>query len=200
MPEKCHEEERSFGELRFPTSAPPATITVKPGIVTFSDDAIVISYESESQTANWSLTYYAICSSPTPQYGAVTATISWKAKGHWEGGTTTQPNLLRAVYAPDKNWTFKGEDTIPDSISGILRRIFPQTVDVPDHYQQLQPPVIGIDLKMNALDYFLTTNLLFPGKHVFRSHHPVVEDEKEKKGLGVPRDLILTGDIISPSN
>lgn len=70
--------------------------------------------------------------------------------------------------------------------------------EAPKHYTRLEVPSPKINMEMKALEYFLTTNLLFPGKHVFHAHALTAEN-KDKKGLAVPRDLILTGDIKMPA-
>lgn len=45
---------------------------------------------------------------------------------------------------------------------------------------------------MDPLDYFLTTNLLCPGKHLFKAD---AIGASTNKGLALPHDFILTGEI-----
>ncbi len=54
-------------------------------------------------------------------------------------------------------------------------------------------PGPDIDLNMDPLDYFLTTNLLLAGQHVFKSDD--LDENSSSKGLAIPHELILTGDI-----
>ena len=46
---------------------------------------------------------------------------------------------------------------------------------------------------MNTLEYFLATNLLYPGKHIFKADSP--SSKGIGKGLALPHDLILTGQV-----
>ena len=63
---------------------------------------------------------------------------------------------------------------------------------VPPRLVERDIPAPTVDLHMNSLDYFLTTNLLCPGRHTFKAH-PIGQDES--RGLAFPHDMILTGDI-----
>lgn len=49
-----------------------------------------------------------------------------------------------------------------------------------------------VNVESTILDYFLTTNLLFPGEYVFR---PNGADEDGKPAIAVPRDTIIFGNI-----
>ncbi|KAL2815225.1 hypothetical protein BDW59DRAFT_166898 [Aspergillus cavernicola] len=64
---------------------------------------------------------------------------------------------------------------------------------LPSHYEKLTM-TLDLDIAMGNLDYFLTTNLLFPGKHIFIADPPTPNINYDH-GLAVPRDLILTGQV-----
>lgn len=51
--------------------------------------------------------------------------------------------------------------------------------------------------ELAPLNYFLATNLLFPGKHVFFADNPVPKAKGDQNGLAMPRDTIITGQIAS---
>lgn len=50
-----------------------------------------------------------------------------------------------------------------------------------------------------ALNLLLTTNLLFPGQHVFKGHNVLSETDQSPTGMALPRDVILTGMLSPPS-
>ncbi|GAB1194493.1 hypothetical protein APSETT444_003739 [Aspergillus pseudonomiae] len=185
-----------YDGFNFTVTNPPATVTVKPGITTSSEDAILISYKSKPETSEWSVNYKATEWAPPPKSGAVSATLSWKAKGQWIAGTQARPNLIGLTMTPDQNWSLNASETDHSNFFTEWANKINGGIDVPDHYEGLQPPAV-FNLTMRALDYFLTTNLLFPGRQMFKAHIPVASAHANEKGLAVPRDLILTGDITS---
>ena len=54
-------------------------------------------------------------------------------------------------------------------------------------------PSFSADFK--PLNYFLATNLLLPGAHLFVQDPPVPSTPTDNKGVAMPRDTILTGQI-----
>lgn len=183
--------------IHFSTSKPATKIKVNPGIVTSSSPSVQIGYESEEQVAKWSIGTSDSSVEPpneNTESGTIDDTFCWSAKGSWNGGTSDHPNLLQLKFEKDKHWTVhvKGEDP------GWLHKLIAGgTTDIPGFVSKLDPPVPNINLEMKALDYFLVTNLLFPGKHVFHAHPPNADKDK-KTGLATPRDFILTGNIMEP--
>ncbi|KAE8327944.1 hypothetical protein BDV39DRAFT_204347 [Aspergillus sergii] len=153
---------------------------------------VTVSFTSNSKTCKWS--YYRDPSvaggKPTLSGGNVTLTFIWNAVGSWSGGTVAHPNLLQ----PD----FKGDDEYT-TIQTADKPTFwlnwaGASTGYPNFYKDIHAPKPNIDLSMDALDYFLTTNVFFPGKETFKTYSPVANADKST-GLAVPRDLILTGDV-----
>ncbi|KAE8141028.1 hypothetical protein BDV38DRAFT_279483 [Aspergillus pseudotamarii] len=189
-------KDTKYSELKFTTTTPPATVTVKPGITTSNEDAILINYKSNPDKSHWSVTYRAYAMAPAPKYGAVLATLSWKAKGRWKAGTQERPNLIGLTMTPDNKWSLSASNTEHSNWLAEMGNKIDGQVVVPSYYGD-QQPAAKFDLTMRVLDYFLTTSLLFPGRQMFKAHLPVAPANANQKGLAVPRDLIRTGDIIS---
>lgn len=194
--EKTHDyqTEYKYEGLDFECSDPPAKITVKPELATNLDDAVSISYNSGSRSAKWTFTTYIFRGGPTRWgEGTVLLTFTCKSLGKWYGGTDSQPNLIGLTFKSDQKWgvTAKADNGDRD----WLQKLFNVDAKVPGHYKVLEPPAPDIKVEMKGLDYFLTTNILFPGKHVFHAHPLTEETRKLELGLAFPRDLILTGDI-----
>ncbi|KAJ9105057.1 hypothetical protein QFC19_003689 [Naganishia cerealis] len=63
---------------------------------------------------------------------------------------------------------------------------------VPDGWKYLKVTISPLSLNFGGLDYFLATNLLFPGEHVFNAD-PITT------GLHIPRDTLITGNLHKPS-
>lgn len=103
--------------------------------------------------------------------------------------------MLGLTFEYDKNWTLTSKADHADR--GFRDKVFGIARGVSAHYKKLEVPAPGIKLEMKALDYFLTTNILFPGNQVFHAHQLTEANKKLGLGLAFPRDLILTGDIKS---
>ncbi|PIG86245.1 hypothetical protein AARAC_004691 [Aspergillus arachidicola] len=129
-------------------------------------------------------------SKPTLSGGNVTLTFTWNAVGSWSVGAAAHPNLLQLDFKGDNEYT-----TIQtaDKPTFWLDWVGAST-GYPNFYKDIHAPKPDIDLSMDALDYFLTTNVFFPGREIFKAHSPVANADKST-GLAVPRDLILTGDV-----
>lgn len=56
-----------------------------------------------------------------------------------------------------------------------------------DWFLQNLPALPSVDLQMGSLYFFLTTNLLMPGKNVFNVDSSV--------GLRIPQDFIIVGNV-----
>ncbi|KAE8132836.1 hypothetical protein BDV38DRAFT_287432 [Aspergillus pseudotamarii] len=187
----------SHDALSFSPSEPAATITVHPDVATPNADPVKISYTSKEYSMDWGKLKINLgpgipIESMTPgdytSKGTVKPTFKWNAYGKWEGGSlTTHNNLLNLNFTSDKLWTvtYRG--------SGVDNWFTGETTSVPVDFTNKSVPAPAIKMEMKALDYFLATNLLFPGKQVFKAHP--VADGDTTKGLAVPRDLILTGEV-----
>lgn len=113
--------------------------------------------------------------------------FEWAGTGKWEEEEVGKPNRIRLKFENTNEWIVK--------VSGSKRPWWiPEEPDrLPKVYEKLVMKV-DIDIPMAELDYFLTTNLLFPGRHVLKAHAPYTKGN-DHKGHAVPRDLILTGDV-----
>lgn len=152
-----------------------------------ADDNNII-YKSKPQSAKWEWGQ-TVSGQDSGDSGTVELLFAWNGKGKWKDvGTKKNPNLLGFEWQQDQKWTVTSKDVS----KGWWLKFWPHSDEVPPHFRDLSVPGPHIDLTMNPLDYFLTTNLLFPGEKIFKAHAPTGDSSE---GLAVPRDLILTGDI-----
>lgn len=153
------------------------------------DDDNRIKYTSNGQSANWEWGQ-TVSGVDNGDSGTVELVFTWNGKGTWKDVSTDKsPNLLGFDWTQDEKWNITSKDTS----RGWWAKFWPHSSEVPPHFRNLSVPGPRINLTMDPLDYFLTTNLLFPGEQIFKADKPT--GECSSKGLAVPRDLILTGDI-----
>ncbi|KAF5855744.1 hypothetical protein ETB97_008553 [Aspergillus alliaceus] len=126
-------------------------------------------------TLNPSLIYHATLSpSLTP---AINTPLNGKDPSH--------PNRIGVKFENTNAWILG----VPGKIPPWWRPSSPE--ELLDYYDKLMMTV-DIDVPMADLDYFLTSNLLFSGQHIFIADSPK-PDSNYDHGLAVPRGLILTG-------
>ena len=181
--------------VNFSPKAPKTNIAVDPGIVTSDSTPVKISYKSDEQPISWKRihrTGHGMYS----EKGTVKTTFSWTSRGMWEGGTEEHPNMLQLRFTNDKNWQIETQTEDPDWWEKWFQG---KSGDVPVRWKDITVPGPNVQLTLKALDYFMVTNLLFPGQHIFQAHSPVADSSKST-GLAAPRDIILTGDISTFSN
>ena len=176
--------------IKFKLSDPLTTIKFGGEVNARSNE---VRYTSKEQQAKWEITDYDGGEDGRWNDGTVHLGFTWAAKGFWKDKSTlTNPNLLGVDWISDKNWTvttYGTRDEFDFTKLGFVAR----THRVPDHFKGLTVPGPDVNLKMDSLDYFLTTNLLYPGRHIFKADNPA--SESTSKGLALPRDLILTGEV-----
>ncbi|KAE8131252.1 hypothetical protein BDV38DRAFT_276117 [Aspergillus pseudotamarii] len=165
--------------------------------ISFSSDinskAHKISYTSDEQHVDWS--YYTTTVGMNGErwmvehHGTTNLVFGWTATGSWKDRKTTgHPNMLGLEWTGDKDWTI----TKSAKDQEWWEVITGGSTNIPENLQNLTVPRPNVDLEMNTLDYFLTTNLLYPGKHIFNADDP--SSASTDKGLALPHDLILTGE------
>ncbi|KAI9930685.1 hypothetical protein MW887_011440 [Aspergillus wentii] len=172
--------------IKFSPSEPETTISFDSGLNSKSHK---INYTSDRQRVNWEWRESGVHRPVMISSGTTNREFVWTAKGSWKDKKTAEhPNLLRFDWTSDKEWTIKksAEDV------GWWEKIFGGSTAIPEHLRNLKVPSPNVKLEMNTLDYFLTRNLLYPGKHIFNADDP--SSASTDKGLALPRDLILTGE------
>lgn len=182
------------GALSFSPSKPATTITCHPELATSEKPHVTIAYKSDEYSIYWErskreTTRGDIIPGNLVEDGWVKPTFYWNAHGKWGSKSTGQHNnILTLTFTLDSLWniTYRSEG----SDSWFLG----STTRIPGYFRNRSVPAPSISLEMKALDYFLTTNILFPGKHLFKADPPIANNDKSK-GLAVPKDLILTGEI-----
>lgn len=178
--------------ISFPTSSPPTTITVNPGIVTADSTSVDIEFTSNRISAHWS-TLTDDNGEESILRGNIEGTFKWGAKGSWSGGNQTHRNVLQLKFKKDEHWTKNTHSKDPSWLDQFFAG---EINEIPNFVGTAEPPNLEPDLNIGALDYFLITNLLFPGQHVFHADSPVSATKEKTTGLAVPRDFILTGKVM----
>lgn len=173
--------------FKFSPSEPKTTISFDSGINSKSNE---IKYTSARQRVKWEDRESGAFQRGYIRDGTTNLEFVWTAKGSWKDKKTAEhPNLLGLDWTGDKDWTInKGAEE-----QEWWERIFGGSTAIPEHLRNLKVPSPNMKLEMNTLDYFLTTNLLYPGKHIFNADDP--SSDSTDKGLALPHDLILTGEI-----
>ncbi|KAF3921112.1 hypothetical protein AA313_de0209872 [Arthrobotrys entomopaga] len=115
------------------------------------------------------------------EWGKLDVKFKFNAQGSW----TVNDNKIALKFAVPKTFS---ADPKPQDPSFWKRFWNTQNSLYTSVFNSIAPPVPDINISFKDLDYFLTTNVLFPGKNVFK-----VRDSSEK--LFVPRDLVILGQI-----
>jgi hypothetical protein len=121
--------------------------------------------------------------------GTVEAQFSFTGSAKWGRGTNTasHPNQLQL------NFTFASRlgVKLKAQSKSIWEELFGGSEELPPQARDISPPAPQIHVDLTPMDYFLTTNLLFPGKYLFRADDPA--QTSNTQGIMSPRDTILTG-------
>ncbi|KAH8689860.1 hypothetical protein BGW36DRAFT_432825 [Talaromyces proteolyticus] len=172
-----------FDGVKTNCDKPKTKIVISPRPVS-NGDSVTLSYESDRLQSEW---YSDTGTGGHIPYNDMYFNFEWAGTGKWEAAEGDKPNKIRLRFENTNEWIVKVSGSkppwwIPDEPDRL-----------PNVYEKLVMKV-DIDIPIAELDYFLTTNLLFPGQHVFKAHAPYTKGD-DHKGLAVPRDLILTGDV-----
>ncbi|GKT82048.1 hypothetical protein ColTof4_14471 [Colletotrichum tofieldiae] len=174
-----------------------STFTINGERAVSSQKAVDIIYKSESKRMEWRTKNWNQGANGggvfSNEKGVCNITFTYTVEGQWTSGDPTKsPNQLGFKFTFGN--TLKTTAT-SDAASG-WEKVFGKSDSVPEEYKNLAPtaPVLKIELK--NLDYFLATNLLLPGQHIFHAHAPAAGSSDSNSGLASPRDVLLTGDIL----
>lgn len=174
--------------MQFSPSQPKTKITFDGAINTKSNE---VKYTSDKQRVN---RFENLISDGhgAPTRGKTNLEFSWTAKGSWKDKSNPDhPNLLGFDWVGDDSWKIE----VPKEDHPWWEALFGFGTELPEPYKKLQVPSPDVKLEMKTLDYFLTTNLLYPGKHVFKADDP--SSKSTDRGLALPHDLILTGQTLT---
>lgn len=154
-----------------------------------STPPIKFSYASKTLNMGWNH------STPGPygrfEHGAVDLDFTFTGTAAWTQGPNPEehPNQLGMVFsfASELGVEVKAKDhTIWEKLCGASNAL-------PPHAKDIKPKAPELSIDMSPMDFFLTTNLLFPSEHIFHMDDP--GQTTDRKGLMTPRDTILTGTI-----
>ena len=149
---------------------------------------ISVAYLSGTQNLQWMKLSLTIVSLSTPDSKNVSLKFAHSGAASWADdrtpGTTT-PNMLKLQFRLPEYFQVKDE-TVTEKVL-----FWDTSADRPEHYGVISVPLPSLDMSLPGLDYFLTTNLILPGAHLFIAD-PV---DDQTNGLFVPRDVLLTGQV-----
>ncbi|CAK7229216.1 hypothetical protein SCUCBS95973_007146 [Sporothrix curviconia] len=130
--------------------------------------------------------------SPSSRRSSGRITFKYGGHGAWTASKDPahHPNQLGVSWALDAQLTSVAEADQPDFWDSFFGGM---VGEVPPKYRNLTLTAPTLDLTLTPLDYFLTTNLLLPGQHVFLADAPVADSSTS--GIAAPRDVILTGRV-----
>ncbi|KAJ5520797.1 hypothetical protein N7463_001250 [Penicillium fimorum] len=174
--------------IQFSPSKPKTTIKFSSDINSKSNK---VEYTSDRQRARWRETISADGRAGATLYWT-NLEFSWTSKGSWKDKSNVDhPNLLGFDWIGDQH--YKVNKSAEDH--GWWNWFFGNNTSLPEPFKNLKVPRPELKMEMKTLDYFLTTNLLYPGKHIFKADDPT--SESTEKGLALPHDLILTGQTLT---
>lgn len=152
---------------------------------------ISVVYLSDEISLMWFRTTMTIASG-NPESKILRVKFTHGGSGSWSDERTPKtknPNLLKLTLTLPAKMQTK-DPKVTEKILFWDK----DNAEAPEHYKNidLDMPTMNMDLK--GLDYFLTTNLLLPGAHLF-----IADDPSGKRGanfgLFMPRDVLLTGQV-----
>jgi hypothetical protein len=157
---------------------------------------ITFSYTSNKQECEW---FEQGSSGKSLKFGYTYLTFALSTSGRWKGSSDpARPNLLKLEFDPLLKWNTTKEAYQPTFAEKLLHQGRYSSI-LPEFYFDLKVPKPSLDLQMEPLEYFLTTNLLLPGVHMFHADDPAPPSDRSC-GLAMPRDIILTGSITTRLN
>ncbi|KAI1937148.1 hypothetical protein LOZ66_004065 [Ophidiomyces ophidiicola] len=167
-----------------------ATWRKKLDAVDFNMKDEMVSLEiGEKSSTNWSRSIrlnWSVYSNPTfgsahTTHGELTLTFKIAKEGHWK---LDGNKISFVIQFPDKFEV----SAVADQHSFWEKFFDSASEDIPSEYKNLSLDIPVADMELRSMDYFLTTNLVFPGYTSFVPNSP-------DTGLAVPRDTIITGQI-----
>ncbi|OAP55688.1 hypothetical protein AYL99_09840 [Fonsecaea erecta] len=127
--------------------------------------------------------------------GSVNATFFLNGRADWQNADTTNPNELKMSVSYPGNFS---NTVVAQQPSGWDEWANGAVGGIPPEWQSISvaAPTQQANLSM---DYFLTTNLLFPGQVVFQASDVTAQSRPSPtppvSGIATPRDTFLTGSI-----
>lgn len=159
-----------------------------------SHNAVAISWSSSEKHLKWETSRKQRNAKGIqwiPRYGSCRLTFSWKGTGQWRESAdkSAHPNLLGMDFTFNNRFDVK----VDAESMGFFKRLVGGSDAIPPEYKELQVTAPKLNFEIKSLDYFLTTNVLLPGHHIFVADPPVPAEEQSGSGLTTPRDTVLTG-------
>ncbi|KAK0633954.1 hypothetical protein B0T14DRAFT_492023 [Immersiella caudata] len=177
----------------FDMASTPATLTIHPGLSVKGSATGEITWKGPPTRLNWN--YLLNTPVPVPIKGVADLDFSLSGRGTWEDGADSASTALKFRWDMPKHLQpVVTPETMPSDWdafwNGRVNMIPTELVN---------PVFEGFDLSSTAeLDYFLTTNLLLPGQHMFSPDPLVANSAAAQRGISVPHDVLLTGVLTLP--
>jgi len=175
----------------FNVNSPSSTIAINGLLVNASKPPVTVSYASTTQAMSWSSQSVGVGHvPPIPNTGTADAVFNLGGTAQCATSSANHPNELSLSFTFDETFTV----SVQAQSQSFWQEICGGQDTVPQEYLNLSPVAPSISLSLPPLDYYLTTNLILPGKYVFIADPPVASSDNAH-GLASPRDTILTGQI-----
>ncbi|KAJ6261080.1 hypothetical protein Dda_3745 [Drechslerella dactyloides] len=185
-----------IGAVSFDISTQQSTMSVSPKVPTNDANAspsISMTYGTPNAVSDWSYSYYNYGSKQWEfDHGQTSLDFACSGTYTWQQGQ----NMLSA----SSNFPSVYKVT-PHAISGAWRWGETWSFDVPDVWKSIQVNIPVRVVSFPSVNYFLVTNILLPGQHIFNADNIVADVSNGKaitSGFAMPWDMILTGGIASP--
>ncbi|KAH6689665.1 hypothetical protein F5X68DRAFT_230281 [Plectosphaerella plurivora] len=151
--------------------------------------AFSLSWTSDTKTINCDEWYH----SQDMKTSSCDVSFSLQGSGQWVPSNDNEhPNRLGITTNFDEYFKVKVTPKEPS----FWERFGGQVGGIPEKYRNVQAKAPIANLRLDYLDYFLTTNLLLPGQRVFVADAPAPATASVQAGIATPRDTILTGNVV----
>lgn len=172
----------------FNMDEPAATLAINPQQSSTDNAPFSVAYASDVQNMEWqTFDYY---SGYEVGSGTSQNTFNLTGQGQWCGSSNA------SQYPNEIGFNLSFGDSLTCVCQSTTHAWWQQIMGGgnPPAYQSVKPQIQEASVSMR-LDYFLTTNLLFPGAYIFMADNPVASDGDTDHGIATPRDTILTGQV-----
>lgn len=178
-----------------------ANMTLNPGLSVAGSPVGSITWNHSTIRMNWVYNVDVNGNDsgyePDDHNGTADLDFSIKGQGSWVNNSKTGDDVLNFAWAlPD---TFDVKVTAEQKDISWWDSLWTNWSNgIPSDLQSFTFKLPTLS-SVNSINYFLTTNLLLPGGHVFNPDPLVAASASDKKGISIPYDVLLTGTIAQNS-
>ncbi|KAK3384674.1 hypothetical protein B0T24DRAFT_689968 [Lasiosphaeria ovina] len=177
-----------------------ATMTLNPGLSVLGSSVGTINWTTNPIKVNWTsdVDTYTMGGqggmwSGDDHTGTTDITFSFNGEGAWVNNTDGNADILNFAWTLPDGFNI---DAVPEKKDlNWWDRIWSDWDNgVPSDLKNLKFSLPSLS-SVNSINYFLTTNLLLPGHHVFAPDPLQAQTVNDQKGISIPYDVLLTGSV-----